>query len=361
MAKLQATDVMQGRLPGSVGSARAQTYIINEVSKYASGVFAGQGEQAFKQAYGSGTNLYAVRQGTDLPNEYIVLGAHYDHLGSNCYSADSADSICNGATDNATGVAAVLDVLRRMDDDGFTGRRSIIAAFWDEEERGYLGSAYALNNLPIAQSQIKAYVNLDILGLNLLPSLRSNTFVIAAESGGNVLEQAVNTARNESGLDLPRLSAAASSLSDHRNFLQAGIPAVFFTDAIGGCYHTAQDDIFVVDFDKLEAQIDVISSLVRSLLNQSSTPQFSGAGELNYQDAQQLDTVFRRASSNRSLIASGWRDEFDLAIGAVSDVVNEGDAAFNSTSQSRLAVATNDFLGALRSSECDGHLPPETP
>ena len=80
--------------------------------------------------------MVAVIPGTDLADQYVVVGAHYDHLGSSCQYKSSGDTICNGATDNAAGVAAVLAIARSIAGQAVKPRRSVVLALWDSEEDG---------------------------------------------------------------------------------------------------------------------------------------------------------------------------------------------------------------------------------
>ena len=185
----------------------------------------------------------------------MIVGAHYDHVGSSCPTADPADTICNGATDNAAGVAAVLSIGREIAKHG-PPRRSVILALWDREEDGLLGSTLLR---PTAARPARAdgrLHQLRQLGQNLSPSLRRMTFAIGAETGGERLTSMVADAIGPGPLDARQVSAIfGQSRSDYVNFTWAGIPTVFFTDATGPCYHTAQDEVDVVDFWKLGFQV----------------------------------------------------------------------------------------------------------
>src|SRR5436305_782749 len=108
-----ASDATDGRDNGTAGSALAQSYLIGQLKQFAQGLDTSQsGDDAYKQAIPGGTNLLAFIPGSELPNEFVVVGAHYDHLGHGCRTANPADTICNGATDNAAGVANVLAIGR---------------------------------------------------------------------------------------------------------------------------------------------------------------------------------------------------------------------------------------------------------
>ncbi len=142
------------------------------------------GPDAFRQTFDAGTNLVGVIPGSDLADQYVIVGAHYDHLGSDCKGSGPADNICNGATDNASGVAAALAVARSIAGDEQAPRRSVVIALWDAEEDGLLGSAAYLANPLVPLAQTVAYVNFDIQATNISPSLRNVTVLVGAETGG---------------------------------------------------------------------------------------------------------------------------------------------------------------------------------
>jgi hypothetical protein len=194
-----------------------------------------------------------------------------------CRTADPADRICNGATDDAAGVAAVLSIAQAIADQPTRPRRSVIFALWDEEEDGLLGSQYFVFSHPLVPlDKITAYVNFDIQGANLLPSLRTTTFAVGAESGGSPLQNIVRAAAGRGALDTAILSTIfGQGRSDHATFQGAGVPSVFFTDATGPCYHTAQDEIGVVDFGKLDQQISTALDVTRQLAQTSTPPVYA--------------------------------------------------------------------------------------
>lgn len=97
------------------------------------------------------------------PNEYVIVGAHYDHLGLDPLL--DGDQIYNGADDNASGVSAVLQIARAFLATGEQPERTVIFAFWDGEEKGLLGSEYFAQSCPFIR-QIKGYLNFDMIGRN---------------------------------------------------------------------------------------------------------------------------------------------------------------------------------------------------
>ena len=120
---LIASDVYQGRNNGTAGSLAVQEVLIDRLSAIAEGLdTTATGRDAYRQAFSTtetGTNLLALIPGSDLADEYVIVGAHYDHIGS------VGSSVFNGATDNAAGVAVVLVLLDRPGRDSILEMRSV--------------------------------------------------------------------------------------------------------------------------------------------------------------------------------------------------------------------------------------------
>lgn len=168
------------------GSRTIQDRLVEELEPIAQPVPGGDG---FLHGFDQGTNVLGIIEGTEAPSEVVVLGAHYDHLGHDCPTDNPGDDVCDGAGDNAAGVAAVLEIGRRLAAD--PPARSVVLALWDAEEDDKLGSIAAVQSGVFDLDSVVAYLNWDMQGINLLPSLADTTFVIGAETGGPALEDAV--------------------------------------------------------------------------------------------------------------------------------------------------------------------------
>ena len=229
-----SSDAMNGRDNGTAGSAFAQSYLIAQLKQVAVGLNSSQtGDDAFKQPFDLGTNIVAKIPGGDLANEYVIIGAHYDHLGNTCRTPDAADTICNGATDNGAGDAAVLEIARKIKAAG-TPRRTVVLALWDREEDGLVGSNYYAQHPIVPIAKTIAYINFDIQGANLLPSLRNTSFAVGAETGGARLTDAVKSAIGNGPLQTRLVSSIfGQGRSDYVNFTNVGVPNVFFSDSTG--------------------------------------------------------------------------------------------------------------------------------
>jgi hypothetical protein len=342
-------DSMQGRNNGTPGSAMARAYLIEQLKPIARGLnTAATGDAAYTQATGDGTNVVAVIPGTDLADQYVVVGAHYDHLGGSF----------NGATDNAAGVAVALGIARSIAAQPTKPRRSVVIALWDQEEDGLVGSRYYVQHPLVPLAKTVAYVNFDIQGANLLPSLRNTSIAVAAETGGARFQDIVRSAIGERSLDTAMLSSIfGQGRSDYVNFIGASVPSVFFTDATGPCYHTVDDELGVVDFDKLDVQIATALDVTRQLASTASPPAFvPGTPLATFDDAVAASRIVNRAYADRGRFSAADQQTLTDLRADVNQVVAEGRAAFDNDDVGRLLSGAAQFIEVMTHGTCDGFL-----
>lgn len=197
-------------------------------------------------------NVVAVLPGSDpaLANEYVLLMAHLDHTGVR--EGGSGDRINNGAMDNATGVATLLEVARAFAESGTRPRRPILFAAVTAEEDGLLGAQYLAKN-PVVDGKVVSVVNLDMPVL-----LYDFTDVIAFGSEHSTLGPIVERAGARMGVKLiddPLPEQGLFTRSDHYRFVQEGVPSVFLMTGFGNGgekqfrnflsthYHQPSDDL----------------------------------------------------------------------------------------------------------------------
>jgi Zn-dependent M28 family amino/carboxypeptidase len=342
-------DSLQGRNNGTPGSALARSYLIEQLKPIARGLnTAASGDAAYTQGTGGGTNVVAVIPGTDLADQHVMVGAHYDHLGGSF----------NGATDNATGVAAALAIARSIAAQPTKPRRSVVIALWDQEEDGLVGSRYYVEHPLVPLAKTVAYVNFDIQGANLLPSLRNTSIAVAAETGGTRFQDILRSAIGERSLDTAVLSSIfGQGRSDYVNFTGARVPSVFFTDATGPCYHTVDDELGVVDFDKLDVQIATALDVTRQLANTASPPAFvAGTPLATFDDAVAASRIVNRAYADRGRFSAADQQTLTDLRADVSQVVAEGRAAFDNDDVGRLLSGAAQFVEVMTHGTCDGFL-----
>ncbi|MDW3218429.1 MAG: M20/M25/M40 family metallo-hydrolase [Acidimicrobiales bacterium] len=348
-----------GRVPGTAGHDNAANYIIQYLRAH--GVEAMDGTTnvaSYEDAFASGTNIIGRVPGATTPDEYVIVGAHYDHLASCDNTGGTAT--CNGATDNAAGVAIVLEIAAAIFDDGPAPERTVIFALWDREEAGLLGSnAWVATNATLLEDAV-AYVNYDIQGANLLRSLRNDTLAVGAETGGAALTGAVTAAGAGSTLDLFQLSLIFGlGRSDHANFAAADVPTVFFTDATGSCYHTTEDTYDVLDQGKLQEQRDIGVALVNELAAGVTTPTFTAAPAGTFADAVVIKTLVDAGLADLGLFSASDQATLTSISADIDAIVAAGAGAFDAAALNSLFTNSLSLVNLLEDgTDCDGFLTP---
>lgn len=220
-------------------------------------------------------NVVGIIEGSDeqLKKEYIVLGAHYDHLGWGGYGTGSLKpdtvAIHNGADDNASGTSALLQIARELAKNKSLLKRSVLIVSFSAEEEGLLGSSYFVNHLPVEQSAIKVMINMDMVGrLNAEKQLYmggAGTF-----PGGVELMKQLGEG---SGLN-PVVHAGGVGGSDHVSFYRKGISAVGMHTGGHPQYHTPEDDAPLINKQGAELVCRYIYKAIVSLANRTEEFKF---------------------------------------------------------------------------------------
>lgn len=194
-------------------------------------------------------NILAVIPGKKT-DEYVMVGAHYDHLGIDPYL--EGDQIYNGADDNASGVSAVLQIAKAFVESGQKPERTVIFAFWDGEEKGLLGSKYFVQNFD-RLGQLKGYLNFDMIGRNNIPDRPSHVVYFYTESHpafGEWLKKDIV----KYNLDLDpyyRPWDKPVGGSDNGPFAQQGIPIIWYHTDGHKDYHKPTDHAEFINWNKV--------------------------------------------------------------------------------------------------------------
>ncbi|MFP6766700.1 MAG: M20/M25/M40 family metallo-hydrolase, partial [Planctomycetaceae bacterium] len=163
-----ASDALEGRAAGTDGGRAAGNYIVQQLRRLALRPVGSDGD--FYQEFSDKgyRNILAVLPGSDpeLKKEFVLVGAHYDHvgLGTKITSRGPLGQIHNGADDNASGTAAVLEIAEALSTLQPAMRRSIVFVFWDAEELGLLGSKHWMTTPTIPLTAIRLAINVDMVG-----------------------------------------------------------------------------------------------------------------------------------------------------------------------------------------------------
>jgi Zn-dependent M28 family amino/carboxypeptidase len=259
--KYLSSDKMQGRFPGTKGNNDAAAYIEKYFKKFGLKKFNDSYYQSFTLFVKEGLNkvksdsvktqnVVGYIEGSDenLKNEYIVIGAHYDHWGWGGQTSGSKKkdvvAIHNGADDNASGVSALLCILEELSKAKIKPKRSIIFISFSGEEEGLLGSKYFVSHLPVEKTAVKVMLNMDMVG-RLNPE--KQIYMGGAGTFPDGVELMKKLGEN-SGLN-PAIHAGEVGGSDHVSFYKAGISVIGFHTGGHPQYHTPEDDVDLINVD----------------------------------------------------------------------------------------------------------------
>lgn len=259
--KYLSSDKLQGRFPGTQGNNEAAEYIKKYFQKYGLKslqsdsyyqpfqLFVKEGINKMPSDSVQTQNVVGFIEGSDskLKNEYIVIGAHYDHWGWGGINSGSKKkdtvAIHNGADDNASGVSALLCILEQVSKAKVKPKRSIIFVSFSGEEEGLLGSKYFINHLAVPKEAVKVMLNMDMVG-------RLNAEKQIYMGGAGTFPDGVELMKKlgeNSGLN-PVVHVGDVGGSDHVSFYKASISAIGFHTGGHPQYHTPEDDIDLINF-----------------------------------------------------------------------------------------------------------------
>jgi len=192
-------------------------------------------------------NVIGVIPGKD-PDNIIVLGAHYDHLGI------QDGYIWNGADDNASGTVGVMTIAKAIMAAGVQPEYTIVFCAWTGEEKGLLGSTYFVDHPYKPVENIKLYMNYDMISRDSPNDEEGNKIRMEYTKGYSGLEENVinNNEKYEMGLDISfQSSVRPRGGSDHTPFAQKDIPIFYFMAGFPREYHEADDHVSLVNWDKM--------------------------------------------------------------------------------------------------------------
>jgi aminopeptidase YwaD len=222
-------------------------------------------------------NVVALLPGTDnnLKNEYVVVGAHFDHLGMGGPGSGSrvTDTLAvhNGADDNASGVAAVIQLAEKLAAEK-KNKRSIIFVAFGAEEMGLVGSKAFTNKPPVETEKMVAMFNFDMVG-RLDP--KSNGLSIGGTQTSKETE-AILTDLN-TGFELA-FSPEGVGPSDHASFYLQNIPVFFISTGAHSDYHTPVDDAEFINYEGTKKVADYSYLVISELANRDEALTFQEAG-----------------------------------------------------------------------------------
>ncbi len=216
-------------------------------------------------------NVLGMLKGSEKPDEYIVVGAHFDHIGHGELNPEhnGTPQIYNGADDNASGVTAMIELARRLSSN--PPSRSVIFVAFNAEEMGLLGSKHFVNNPPVDLSKIITMINFDMVG-----RLRNNLIVFGTTSS-KILNSIVSDVAAKDSISISKNKDAYTS-SDQLSFVSKGIPSLFFFTGTHEEYDTPNDDWNTINFPGLLTVVKYAEDVIKAIDNSSERPDFVKSG-----------------------------------------------------------------------------------
>ena len=233
---------------------------------------------SFETSPRSAPNVVGILEGSDptLKDEYIVLSAHMDHIGMG--TPVDGDSVNNGADDNASGTAAVIEAAEAFAMMNPGPKRSMIFLAVSGEEKGMWGSAHYSENPSVPISQIVADINTDMIGRNWTDT------IVAIGKEYSDLGETLDRVNAEH----PELNMAAIDdiwpderfyyRSDHYSFAEKGVPVLFFFNGTHEDYHGVNDEIEKVDTEKATRIVKLMFYLSLEIANSPEKPKWKQTG-----------------------------------------------------------------------------------
>ena len=238
----------------------------------------------------TGKNVIAYLEGSDpkLREEFVVIGGHFDHLGTTGASnIEGRDTIYNGADDNASGTAGVLELAEAFASAPNAPKRSMLFIGFSGEERGLLGSRALVKQGPIDSSKVAFMLNLDMIGRNDGNPVE----FVGGDRASDLLDIAMDAATRV-GVPIafvdpdkspslkthgPRLQFKAgpyTANSDHHPFFRKEVPSAFFFTGLHDDYHGLADHADKLDYPRMESIVKVGYGLAEDVANAPTRPSF---------------------------------------------------------------------------------------
>jgi hypothetical protein len=274
-------------------------------------------------------NVVGIVSGSDaaLKDEFVIVGAHYDHLGRSSrfsMNQNSTGQIHHGADDNASGTAAIIEMAKAALESRKDFRRSLLFMTFAGEEHGLLGSSHYVNHPSVPLEKTIAMINLDMVGR------AGGRILVDGLANAPSIEEDLKAAESSSPLNIKALRGGpGAGASDDATFLLRKIPAINFFSGFHSDYHRPSDTWEKIDAGGGAAVADLALALARQLANRAQRPPFVETGQPESHSSGSVGAV------------SGYGPYF----GSVPDFANEGQGVKFAEVRSGSPAAKAGFRG----------------
>ncbi len=277
-----ASDELRGRGPGNAEMGKARSYIEEQFKAAGLEPFRDEFRHVFSYKMASlnveGVNIAGIIEGNDpdKKDEYVILGAHYDHLG---WKMDDNDSIIiyNGADDNASGVATIIEIAKHLNQTNANIARSVVFVAFDAEEVGLIGSKKFMAQNLDDTSKIVAMFSLDMVGMYEANNGVELNGIKLIEGTEDFLPGLID----KYDIDISKQNADFANRTDTKPFLDAGIPSVHVFTNTKSPYHKPEDDAHLLDYEGMAKIATFMSALTVQLANSGEVSVVGGPNAPN--------------------------------------------------------------------------------
>ncbi|RXG12660.1 M28 family metallopeptidase [Leeuwenhoekiella aestuarii] len=267
-----ASDALKGRKTGTTGIDEAATYIIKQFQDAGVQPYFTSYRDKFNAKGVDGYNIVAMLPGTDSEwkNEFIVIGAHYDHIGT--AEAVNGDTIANGANDNASGTSAVIELAKYFAK-AKTNKRSIIFALFSAEELGLLGSAHLAERLKTNDLNPYVMFNIEMIGVPMTD--KDYTVYLTGYENSNMAQKfnAYAGAKVMGFLPQAKQYSLFKRSDNYAFYEEFRIPAQTvstFDFTNFDHYHQVGDEVSIMDFEHIANVVNQLIPGVEGMANSNS-------------------------------------------------------------------------------------------
>lgn len=263
-----ADDSLEGRGIATKGGQEAASYISRYFEEIGLKTIGSDYKHTFylrnSQTMLIGHNVVGLIEGSDpnLKNEYIVIGAHDDHISYGLRNHKKV--VYNGADDNASGTSAIIELARALNQNKSSLKRSIVIVAFDGEESGLNGSTdFVFENI-IPKHKIKLMMSIDMVGRYA----ESKSLIVGAMASLKGGDEILMNIADKHGVEIKKTGKRVSNRTDSKPFGMFGIPALHITSGIIGPYHKPEDDANTLDYIGMAKISNLLYDLILNLANE---------------------------------------------------------------------------------------------
>ena len=284
-----ASDEMEGRNTGTPGQKKAGRYLIEQYKKndipfpkgakdYYQPIPAAYLNAKYNESLSDSENIWAFIEGSEKPDEIVVVSAHYDHVGM------KDGQVYNGADDDGSGTVALVAIAKAFEKakkEGHGPKRSILILHMTGEEHGLHGSRYYSENPLFPLKNTVTDINIDMIGRRdeLHPNTNNYIYLIGSDYLSSDLYKICEEANKKYvHLDIDYKYNDRSDpnrfyyRSDHYNFAKNGIPSVFLFNGTHTDYHQPTDEVSKIEFDALAKRAQLAFAIAWEIANRDNRP-----------------------------------------------------------------------------------------